>query len=229
MKELIKKAPIVGNLARKVYRLIIERAKKPKPFPGSEIYWEHRYSSGGNSGVGSYEKFAEFKAEVLNAFVMNHNVKTVIEFGSGDGNQLSLANYERYIGFDVSQKAIGLCKEKFPDDASKKFMLMMEYNDETADLVISLDVIYHLIENEVFDDYMKALFKAASHYVIIYASDSDDNVGYEGTHVKHRKFTKWIQDNISDWKLMGHIPNKYPYEGDYTTGSFADFYIYEKA
>jgi hypothetical protein len=43
--------------------------------------------------VGSYGKFAAFKAEVLNAFVQEMRVDTVIEFGCGDGNQLTLARY----------------------------------------------------------------------------------------------------------------------------------------
>ncbi len=65
-------------------------------FPGSDKYWEQRYAVGGNSGVGSYGKFANFKAEVINKFVREHKIKSVIEFGCGDGNQLKLANYPSY-------------------------------------------------------------------------------------------------------------------------------------
>jgi hypothetical protein len=28
------------------------------------------------------------------------------------------------------------------------------------------------------------------------------------------------------WRLERHVPNEYPYRGDWRTGSFADFYIY---
>ena len=35
----------------------------------SHEYWEKRYASGGNSGAGSYNYLAEFKAEILNNFV----------------------------------------------------------------------------------------------------------------------------------------------------------------
>lgn len=229
MKEKIKKTPILGNLASQLYKRIRGNQTKPKLFPGSKKYWEERYASGGNSGVGSYDKFAVFKAEIINTFVARHEVISVIEFGCGDGNQLELANYHRYLGLDVSETVITLCKEKFAFDANKTFKLMKEYNEEVADLSLSLDVIYHLVEEEVFNDYMRALFKAASRYVIIYSSDSDDNAGCEGSHERHRRFTKWIQENVSDWKMLDHIPNRYPYKGDYKTGSFADFYIYEKS
>ncbi|MFT5219147.1 MAG: SAM-dependent methyltransferase [Planctomycetota bacterium] len=229
IKEQIKRIPVFGNVAMQVYWKIKGNRSKPEPFPGSSEYWEKRYASGGNSGVGSYKNFAAFKAEILNAFVVKHDVKSVIEFGCGDGNQLLLANYAAYIGFDVSHTVIDSCKAKFLTDASKTFKQMAEYDGETADLSLSLDVIYHLVEDDIFENYMRALFKSANRYVIIYASDSEENEGYEGTHVRHRKFTKWIKENISNCKLIQHIANKYPYEGDYTRGSFADFYVYEIA
>ncbi len=228
MIKQIKKIPVFGNIARKIYWLVIGNRKQTGFFPGSEKYWEQRYSSGGNSGVGSYNQFAQFKAEIINTFVDKHSVKTVIEFGCGDGNQLLLANYPSYIGIDVSQKVVDLCVDKFSGSTNKQFKLMKDHDKETAELSLSLDVIYHLVEDEVFEAYMQVLFKAANRYVIIYSSDSDDNSGCEGSHVRHRRFTKWIQNNIHRWELIKHIPNKYPYIGDNTTGSFADFYMYEK-
>lgn len=105
---------------------------------------------------------------------------------------------------------------------------MDDYNGEKAELSLSLDVIYHLIENEVFDHYMRNLFGAARCYVIIYSSNLDEERGNSLNHIRHRKFTNWINENISGWKIKNIIPNKYPYKGDYKRGSLADFYIYEK-
>lgn len=229
MKEIIKRVPILGDIAKRIYWHFLSKRKTPQPFPGSAEYWEKRYSTGGNSGVGSYAFFAEFKADVLNRFVDAHDVRTVIEFGCGDGNQLRLAKYPTYLGFDVSKTVIATCQDTYKSDTGKSFRLMNEYKQEHADLTLSLDVIYHLVEEDVFDQYMRTLFSASDRFVIIYASDSDDNRGYEGTHIRHRKFTKWIQKNRPDWHLLEHLPNRYPYRGDYRKGSFADFYIYEKA
>ena len=53
----------------------------------SSIYWEKRYNTGGNSGEGSYNKFAEFKALILNNFIQEKNIKNIIDYGVGDGNQ----------------------------------------------------------------------------------------------------------------------------------------------
>ncbi len=196
-------------------------------FPGSEKYWEQRYTVGGNSGVGSYGKFANFKAEVINKFVRDHKIQSVIEFGCGDGSQLKLANYPSYLGFDISKTAIDLCKETFKADLSKSFKLIDEYEDERADLTLSLDVLFHLIEDEVFEIYMKKLFNSSDKYVIIYSSNTDKNDTSEAPHVKHRHFTMWVEQRFHKCKLIEHIPNRYPYKGNYLEGSFADFYIYQ--
>lgn len=198
-------------------------------FTGSEDYWKQRYVKNGNSGAGSYNKLAEFKAEILNQFVLENNIASVIEYGSGDGNQLKLANYPKYIGFDVSPVALEKCRVIFSNDASKKFKLVNEFSNDRAELTISLDVIYHLVENDVFTNYMAKLFDSSSKYVIIYASNTDQQRTGQSPHVLHRYFTKWIDENRPDWKLINHIPNKYPYSGDDNAGSFADFYIFKLA
>lgn len=184
MREQIKRIPILGNLARRLYRLL--RGRQQESFPGSKQYWEQRYVSGGDSGVGSYDKFAHFKAEVINAFVSDNEIETVIELGCGDGNQLSLATYPKYIGFDVSQTAIDRCRQLYASDSSKTFKLMKDLDGETADLSLSLDVIYHLVEDEVFESYMLGLFEASDQHVIIYSSNTENDKGQGDVHVRHR-------------------------------------------
>ncbi len=199
------------------------------PFKGSQQYWEERYAAGGNSGAGSTNKFARFKAEVINPFVAEHNIQSVIEFGCGDGQQLELFRFPQYLGFDVSATAVGLCRQKFAGDTTKKFALMGEYAGETADLSLSLDVIYHLVEDEVFETYMKTLFSSARKFVIIYSSNFNEGEKFHlGAHVRHRKFTDWVETHYPDWKLLQHIPNKYRTGGSLNLGSYADFFIYQK-
>ncbi len=209
-------------------KLFFSFSKEKLVFKTSSQYWHDRYEAGKNSGVGSYGLFAKFKADVLNDFVKKNDINTVIEFGCGDGNQLHLAHYKQYTGFDISEKALELCHLQFSADSSKKFKLMHEYRQEKYELSLSLDVIYHLVENEVFASYMTNLFAAATRHVIIYSSNHDDVAPSDSKHVRHREFTKWIDKNITGWKMTDKIPNKYPYKGNYKTGSFADFFIYGK-
>ena len=98
---------------------------------------------------------------------------------------------------------------------------MNEYSGETADLTLSLDVIYHLVEDKVYYDYMYRLFNSSNRYVIIYSSD------YNGSHRFHerrRMFSSWINKNKPNFACIGIIKNKFPFDG--TNGSLSDFYIY---
>ncbi len=210
-----------------VRRKIIGRRTKLK-FTNSASYWEERYQTGGNSGTGSYGRLAEFKAEVLDSFVAKRKVKSVIEFGPGDGNQLSLATYPAYTGVDISQSAVKACEMRFAEDQTKAFMTVADYDGRRADLALSLDVIFHLVEDEVFETYMTSLFDAAERFVIIYSSNKDDQ--NTAQHVRHRKFIDWVTSNRPTFALAEHIPNRYPYDkNDQENTSFADFYMFEKA
>jgi len=228
MRRQIKKIPILGTLARHIYRKVRGDLARSKPFPGSERYWIAHYAAGGDSGPGSYGRLAKFKAAIINDFVAEHAVASVVEFGCGDGEQLRLAKYQRYLGFDVSERAISLCRRLFASDATKQFKLMREYDGEKADLALSLDVIFHLVEDDVFENHMATLFGSSNRYVIIYSTNYDDNKEREGTHIRERRFTDWIRDNLPDWKLIRQVPNKFPYSGDPETGSTCEFFVYAK-
>lgn len=195
-------------------------------------YWENRYKAGKTSGGGSYGRLAEFKAAVLNDFVERQDVKTVVEFGCGDGNQLSLARYPVYTGYDVSETAVQLCKAKFANDPSKQFRHVRDYAGEDAELALSLDVIFHLVEDNAFEDYMRRLFNAARRFVIIYSSNTHD-LHDKNPHVLHRCFTAWTQHR-RDFKLVSTIANPYSLALRATEGgpssdySPSDFYVFER-
>jgi cyclopropane fatty-acyl-phospholipid synthase-like methyltransferase len=200
-------------------------APAPIPFTKSSDYWESRYAAGGNSGDGSYNHLARFKADILNEFVADNQLETVIEFGCGDGNQLTMASYPKYLGVDVSATAVATCKELFRYNRKRSFMTLDKYDGQQADLSMSLDVIFHLVEDDVFDAYMRTLFDASNEFVVIYSSNHDNNVG-TADHVRHRKFTDWIEKNRPDWALYKKIDNTFQYDGDWHNTSFADFYIF---
>lgn len=210
----------------KILNKIKYTIKIKKNFSGSTKYWEDRYKTRGTSGRGSYGKYAEFKAEIINSFIKENNINSVIDFGCGDGNQLSLMKITNYVGLDVSSDVIKICIDRFKKDKTKRFFL---YNPKyfsnksilKGELTLSLDVIYHLIENEVFEKYMKLLFYSSKKFVIIYSTNTSD-IKNSAPHVKHRKFTKWVSNNLKNWELNKEIENKYPNK------SSANFFIFEK-
>lgn len=197
----------------------------------SSEYWNNRYIKGGNSGSGSYNHLAQFKADIINDFINNNKIRSIIDYGMGDGNQLKFVNTinKKYTGIDISENIILKCKKEFKDDKTKKFIHADNINDELkAELVLSCDVIYHLIEDDIYDKYMKNLFSMSNKYVIIYSKDEDIN---HAVHVKFRKFTTYIERNFPEWQLIKYISNKYiqlklGQDNDKTSPS--DFFIFKK-
>lgn len=190
-------------------------AVRQEPGPLVVNWWDDHYRHGGTSGVGSYGLLAEFKAETLNGLLGRYGVRSAVEFGCGDGHQLSLIDYPQYVGVDVSAEAVRRCRDRFWDDPSKTFMLLDDWTGGTFDLAVSLDVIYHLEEDAAFERHMGLLFGSAP-LVVIYSTDGDGN---PGTGIWHRRFTDWTAEHVPDWG-MERIVNLHP------ELSLADFYIF---
>jgi hypothetical protein len=218
VKSFIKNVPVIGPSLEHL---------RGQSFKSSAEYWDRRYRTGGNSGAGSYSRLAEFKAQVLNGFVDQHRITSVIEYGSGDGAQLKLARYPSYTGVDISEKALEMCRSVFADDRSKRFLHSSRVTPSTvADLSLSLDVVYHLVEDSAFDAYMRQLFGSAWRFVIVYSSNMECDWPYK--HVRHRQFGNWVAQNKPEWHLQSTIKNPYPWDpADPQNTSFADFYIFE--
>src|ERR1043166_6778511 len=89
-----------------------------------------------------------------------------------------------------------------------------------------IDVVYHLVEDEVFEAHMATLFAASKRFVGVYSSDTDENHTYEPPHVRHRQFTRWVAEHEPGWHLLEKVPNSQAYRGAYQTGSSADFYFF---
>jgi SAM-dependent methyltransferase len=227
LKARVKATPVLGGaLVRGLAAVRIRR------FRGSATYWEDRYSAGGTSGAGSYGHLATFKAEVLNRIVAERGVASVLELGCGDGAQLSLAGYPSYLGLDVSPTAVRMCMQRFEDDHTKSFFAyeptaFSNHGAVTADLTLSLDVLYHLVEIEVWELHLRHLFGASGGLVAIYAVDQD--LARVGGHLLHRRFTPWVEANLPSWKLVDRIANPYPYDpARPDEGSLASFFLYER-
>lgn len=176
-------------------RRLLSRFRK-RPFTGSAEYWTRRYGDGRTSGAGSYGRLAEYKAEFINALVAEKGVTSVIEYGSGDGNQASKFDFANYTGVDVVPQVVEAARKRFADRPSWRFLTVAQEAgmDHRFDMSMSLDVIYHLVEDEVFDAYMSRLFATADRYVLIYATDHEEpDTG--SAHVRHRRYTDWIAAN----------------------------------
>ena len=181
--------------------------------------WERYYQTGYTSGAGSYGVLAAFKAEVVNEFIEDHEVQTVLDIGCGDGNQLSLLNCPIYYGVDVSPTVIEICKKKFNSDPTKHFSLYnpnVENDLPECDLVLCLDVLYHIIPEKDFNLTLDDIFFHAKKGIILYTIMFDS--GAKGSHIYTRNTIQYL-DRYPDWEIWKIIYQKYPKK------SGADFLI----
>lgn len=186
-------------------------------------YWETRYRDGGDSGAGSAGRLLAFKAAFINAFFADNAIDDVLDLGCGDGRLLSSLRVPRYIGVDVSSTALACCVMRFPQHRFVPYVSLDA--TATADVAISIDVLFHLVEDAEFARYIQTLFAHARRFVLIYASNTKSN--WPVPHVRHRRFTEHVARTEPDWRLLAHVPNRYPFDPDAPNDtSFADFFVY---
>ncbi len=216
----ISKVEIV-SIRRKLLNLVTSLR-----FPGSSRYWELRYGLGEDSGDGSYGEEANYKRTFINGLLTRRSVASVIDFGCGDGNQLEGLQVDRYRGLDVSPTAVGRCAARYAHRQDWSFATLDTYGGESAEAALSLDVLYHLVEEQIFATYLDRLFGAATRLVVIYASNSDSSGAAFGRHVRHRAFIRWVADHAPEFRLIespdrpDHLPRRGPHA--------ASFWVYER-
>jgi hypothetical protein len=178
----------------------------------STSFWDLHYRAHGTSGPGSRGEAAEIKAREINRIVEAYGVESVIEFGCGDGYQLGKLSIPEYIGLDVSPTALGMCIGAYGSDPTKTFLRYDQgaWKDNLrivhADMAMSVDVIFHLVEDEIFERYMEDLFSCADRFVLIYATDGPRPVR-EPKFTRHRSFSAWVAAHMPEWEPAEHLVN----------------------
>jgi SAM-dependent methyltransferase len=206
----------VSVRARRLAEGFVWSLTRPSP-----RFWDVHYRASGASGHGSRGDSAAFKAAVTNRVVTTNAIQSVVEFGCGDGYQLGLLSIPRYIGLDVSPRALGRCIQQYGPDFSKSFLRYDPscWRDNLrlvhADMALSMDVVSHLAEDDVFEKYMTDLFAAGDRFVLIY---STNDPWRENRFTRHRRFTDWVSYHAPDWRLRQQTNNP--------DGSGVGFYLY---
>ena len=79
-----------------------------------------------------------------------------------------------YVGVDVSRTVLDATRRRFAENPSIKFLHTSEVTDEhRAELALSLDVIYHLVEDDIFEAHLRQVFASATRFVVVYSSNED--------------------------------------------------------
>lgn len=215
------------NYARElIAQLIMPRA--PKKALNSSEYWESRYIRGGDSGLGSFGLLAVNKSKVLMEIITSHEIKSVIDLGCGDGNQLKYFNFCNldYLGYDVSAFVIDKIRAKYHKNNnyrfSSDFSEIVEFNLRMTkpSIVISFDVLYHLVQDATYFEYLRKIEILSPDFILIYSTNFDQ--GSDKYHVRHRKFTRDFSSCFPEYSLLSLIHS--PVHPD----TSADFYFFGK-
>lgn len=170
-------------------------------------YWQDRYKNKWNSGAGSYGANAQFKADFINKYVEEHKIFNVLEVWCGDWNNLWLYKIENYVWWDVSQKAIDICKKKYNHDDSKWFVLMDEKSMKNpeeiwVDLVICLDVLFHVFPKKEWEKTINFCFNAGKRvllYTFLYPTGHAE-------HINDYRITPYLDTKGIKYKIYKDVP-----------------------
>ena len=144
-----------------------------------------------------------------------------------------LAEYPQYIGLDISSQAVKLSSKIFSEDSTKNFFVYDPNQFETnqknfsAELVLSLDVIYHLVEDHVYRKYLTNVFSSAKKFVVIYSTNEEVPGILHSRHVRHRRFTCDVEKWFPDWQLKDTIKNNQPKNKSKINEPSIDFFIFQ--
>jgi predicted TPR repeat methyltransferase len=159
----------------------------------TKSYWDTRYSQGGNSGLGSQTVIRQYKLERLNNYVAKYNIRSILDLGCGDGRQLSGLVVPKYTGVDVSSAALAACRARYASKPGWQFLKYDELTDAKVDTTMSLDVIYHLVNDDEYFAYIKLLADRATRYIIVFSTTRELRAAVP--HIKHRNY---LQDILAD-------------------------------
>jgi len=182
-------------------------------------FWNQRYRTDLSSGEGSRGHLLKFKVDFINDFVEKNKVCSVLDFGHGDLFVARQLKVDDYAGIDIFTAPLGsnlkLLNCRFD-----------EYQGQVADLVICLDVLYHILEEE--QDYMKKsldnMIRKTNKHLIIYAQDSLNTEFFDREYKGHLYNSRWLQylQTKNEIKLVYRQQNP---EAGYTS---AQFFVFEK-
>lgn len=166
-------------------------------------YWDARYAAGRDSGEGSRGQNAVAKAAHVNAVIAREGIRSVTDWGCGDGQVLAHITPDiDYLGVDISPTILARLAAEHP---GRRFALAPPVGKAvpapwTAELCLSMDVLFHLVDDTQFDEYLGRLFGTATRLVLIYSTDHDG--GRTARHVRWRHWTPTVAARFPDWDLV---------------------------
>jgi len=180
--------------------------KPHKNSTSSHQYWADRYlhtNFQNSSGNGRLKFRLSYKAKMLNKIFKTYEITKVADFGCGDGLLASKLKITKYYGIEINSEIVDNLKNKFLGKNEFEFSTKFESQwRNKIDASISVDVIFHLIEEDVYQKYMNELFFADAKYVVIRAYNHKSQGTGRNSHILHREFLNTIKKYFPNYNLV---------------------------
>lgn len=153
-----------------------EEAKKPLGDVFDAIYangaWGRNAEGRGTSGFGSTLAFTRDYRAYLESFIKTNKIRSVVDAGCGDWEFSSAVdwNHARYLGVDISSRAIATAKERYAGKTVRFKVGDVTDSLPAADLLICKDVLQHL-PNALVQRFIKNNLKKGKYKWAIITND----------------------------------------------------------
>ena len=131
----------------------------------SKRYWNRRYKSGGNSGLGSVGEKRLWKWSIIDKYVNISDCK-VLDIGCGDLSFWDDKRAKEYLGFDFSSVVIDKNRQKFPELEFKQVDISKQMTN-TAEVVFCFELLFHVMKEKEYKLILKNLSKATERLLFL--------------------------------------------------------------
>ena len=166
----------------------------------NRLFWNNRYKNYPQlgSGVGSRGEILDYKRRLLKYVTFPFIDSKVLDVGCGDLELTKTMKFNNYLGIDISNEALELCRQKRPDWEFKN--LPISNLNDVFDLVICFDVLIHQSNNKDFENLINEICNKSQKRVLIGAYATEPEFGSDITYYyhnfidsikKHKNFTEF--------------------------------------
>ena len=160
-------------------------------------FWDSRYRNGLTSGPGSAGAEAAWKVAQVVALAKAHKCRTVLDLGHGDGElaRAFMAELPRasYRGVDIAPSAIDVAHAKAAPRMSFEVADFTAQDfDAQADLVVCLDVLFHLSTQDKHDAAVVAICRSFRKVAVVAAWNEGIVAEYGGKFCAHTFFRPFV-------------------------------------
>ena len=186
-------------------------------------YWNRRYKRNLGSGSGSRGALAQYKVEFINDIFERLEVGSCLDFGAGDGFVASGLQARQLEVTDISKVARKQLSTEYGLRVVHPFCL----NLKRYDMVISLDVLFHITSQKEFLRYMRKMTAMADRYILIYSAVKLP-LSRIPEHMANNDFMSFMHTE-REWKILEEFDSPHSFDSakPHTT-SPSRFVLYEK-